>query len=56
MHDSCTILGVAAPFHPAFLEMTPLASQTEVNTAPLKRRTQLRRSIIEHKLDLKFSG
>jgi glutathione S-transferase len=54
VHNSCTILTFATAFRPAFLKMTPEAWQAEINKAPLKRRTEYKRSVIEHGLDSEF--
>jgi glutathione S-transferase len=48
VHNSCTILTFATAFRPAFLKMTPEAWQAEFNKAPLKRRAEYKRSVIEH--------
>jgi glutathione S-transferase len=56
VHNSCTILTFATAFRPAFLKMTPEAWQAEINKAPLKRRTEYKRSVIEHGLDSEFAG
>jgi glutathione S-transferase len=54
VHNSCTILTFATAFRPAFLKMTPEAWQAEINKAPLKRRAEYKRSVIEHGLDSEF--
>jgi glutathione S-transferase len=54
LHNSCTILTFATAFRPAFLKMAPEAWQAEINKAPLKRRAQYKRSVIEHGLDSEF--
>ena len=54
VHNSCTILTFATAFRPAFLKMTPEAWNAEINKAPLKRRTEYKRSVIEHGLDSEF--
>ncbi len=54
VHNSCTILTFATAFRPAFLKMTPEAWQAEISKAPLKRRAEYKRSVIEHGLDSEF--
>jgi glutathione S-transferase len=54
LHNSCTILTFATAFRSAFLKMAPEAWQAEINKAPLKRRAQYKRSVIEHGLDSEF--
>jgi glutathione S-transferase len=54
VHNSCTILTFATAFRPAFLKMTPEAWQAEINKAPLKRRAEYKRSVIEHGLESEF--
>jgi len=54
VHNSCTILTFATAFRPAFLKMAPEAWQAEINKAPLKRRAEYKRSVIEHGLDSEF--
>jgi len=54
VHNSCTILTFATAFRPAFLKMTPEAWQAEISKAPLKRRSEFKRSVIEHGLDSEF--
>jgi glutathione S-transferase len=54
VHNSCTILTFATAFRPAFLKMTPEAWQAEINKAPLKRRAEYKRSVIEHGLNSEF--
>jgi glutathione S-transferase len=54
LHNSCTILTFATAFRPAFLKMAPEAWQAEINKAPLKRRAEYKRSVIEHGLDSEF--
>ncbi len=48
VHNSCMILTFATAFRPAFLKMTRQAWQAEINKAPLKRRAEYKRSVIEH--------
>ena len=54
VHNSCTILTFATAFRPAFLKMPPEAWQAEINKAPLKRRAEYKRSVIERGLDSEF--
>jgi glutathione S-transferase len=54
VHNSCTILTFATAFRPVFLKMTSEAWQAEISNAPLKRRVEYKRSVIEHGLDSEF--
>jgi glutathione S-transferase len=54
VHNSCTIITFATAFRPRFLEMTREQWQAEINKAPLKRRAEYKRSVIEHGLDSEF--
>ena len=54
VHNSCTILTFATAFRPAFLKMPAAVWQAEINKAPLKRRAEYKRSVIEHGLDSEF--
>ena len=54
VHNSCTILTFATAFRPAFLKMPPAVWQAEINKAPLKRRAEYKRSVIERGLDSEF--
>jgi len=54
VHNSCTILTFATAFRPAFLKMPPEAWQAEISKAPIKRRAEYKRSVIEHGLDSEF--
>ena len=54
LHNSCTILTFATAFRPAFLKMPREVWLAEINKAPLKRRAEYKRSVIEHGLDLEF--
>jgi glutathione S-transferase len=54
LHNSCTILTFATAFRPAFLKMRREEWEAEFNKAPLKRRTEYKRSVIEHGLDSEF--
>jgi glutathione S-transferase len=55
MHNACTILTFATAFRPNFLKMTREAWLAEINKAPLKRRAEYKRSVIEHGLDSEFA-
>jgi len=55
MHNSCTIITFATAFRPNFLKMPREAWLAEINKAPLKRRTEYKRSVIEHGLDSEFA-
>jgi glutathione S-transferase len=54
LHNSCTILTFATAFRPNFLKMPRQAWLTQINKAPLKRRAEYKRSVIEHGLDSEF--
>jgi len=54
LHNSCTILTFATAFRPAYLKMPREAWLAEINKAPLKRRAEYKRSVIEHGLDSEF--
>ena len=54
LHNSCTILTFATAFRPNFLKMSREAWLAEINKAPLKRRAEYKRSVIEHGLDSEF--
>ena len=54
VHNSCTIITFATAFRPRFLKMTREQWQAEINKAPLKRRAEYKRSVIEHGLDSEF--
>ena len=54
MHNSCTILTFATAFRPRFLKMPREQWLAEINRAPLKRRAEYKRSVIEHGLDSEF--
>jgi len=56
VHNSCTILTFATAFRPNFLKVTREVWLAEINKAPLKRRTEYKRSVIEHGLDSEFAG
>jgi len=55
VHNSCTILTFATAFRPAFLKMPRETWLAEINKAPLKRRAEYKRSVIEHGLDSEFA-
>ena len=54
VHNSCTILTFATAFRPAFLKVSREVWLAEINKAPLKRRAEYKRSVIEHGLDSEF--
>jgi glutathione S-transferase len=54
LHNACTILTVATAFRPNFLKMPREAWLAEINKAPLKRRAEYKRGVIEHGLDSEF--
>jgi glutathione S-transferase len=54
MHNACTIMTFATAFRPNFLKMPREAWLAEINKAPLKRRAEYKRSVIEHGLDSEF--
>ena len=54
MHNSCTIMTFATAFRPRFLKMAREQWLAEINKAPLKRRAEYKRSVIEHGLDSEF--
>jgi glutathione S-transferase len=54
LHNACTILTFATAFRPRFLKMSREAWLAEINKAPLKRRAEYKRSVIEHGLDSEF--
>ena len=54
MHNACTIITFATAFRPRFLKMAREEWLDEINRAPLKRRTEYKRSVIEHGLDSEF--
>jgi glutathione S-transferase len=54
VHNSCTIITFATAFRPRFLKMSREQWLTEINKAPLKRRAEYKRSVIEHGLDSEF--
>ena len=54
MHNACTIITFATAFRPRFLKMAREEWLAEINKAPLKRRAEYKRSVIEHGLDSEF--
>jgi glutathione S-transferase len=54
MHNACTIMTFATAFRPRFLKMSRDQWLAEINRAPLKRRAEYKRSVIEHGLDSEF--
>ena len=54
LHNSCTIMTFATAFRPRFLKMPREQWLAEINKAPLKRRAEYKRSVIEHGLDSEF--
>jgi glutathione S-transferase len=54
LHNACTIMTFATAFRPNFLKMTRESWLAEINKAPLKRRAEYKRSVIEHGLDSEF--
>ena len=54
LHNACTIMTFATAFRPNFLKMPREVWLAEINKAPLKRRAEYKRSVIEHGLDSEF--
>ena len=54
MHNACTIMTFATAFRPNFLKLPREQWMAEINKAPLKRRAEYKRSVIEHGLDSAF--
>jgi glutathione S-transferase len=54
VHNSCTIITFATAFRPRFLKVPREQWLAEINKAPLKRRAEYKRSVIEHGLDSEF--
>ncbi|MGA8611119.1 MAG: glutathione S-transferase family protein [Xanthobacteraceae bacterium] len=54
VHNACTIMTFATAFRPRFLKMSREQWLAEINKAPLKRRAEYKRSVIEHGLDSEF--
>src|ERR1700722_19170440 len=53
-HNSCTIITFATAFRPRFLKVPREQWLAEIDKAPLKRRAEYKRSVIEHGLDSEF--
>jgi glutathione S-transferase len=56
VHNACTILTFATAFRPNFLKVPREVWLAEINKAPLKRRAEYKRSVIEHGFDSEFAG
>lgn len=54
MHNACTIMTFATAFRPRFLKMPREQWLAEINKAPLKRRAEYKRSVIDYGLDSEF--
>ena len=54
VHNSCTIMTFATAFRARFLKVPREQWLEEINKAPLKRRAEYKRSVIEHGLDSEF--
>jgi glutathione S-transferase len=54
VHNSCTIITFATAFRQRFLKVSREQWLAEINKAPLKRRAEYKRSVIEHGLDSEF--
>jgi glutathione S-transferase len=54
MHNACTIMTFATAFRPRFLKVPREQWLAEIEKAPLKRRAEYKRSVIEHGLDSEF--
>jgi glutathione S-transferase len=54
LHNACTILTFATAFRPNFLKVPREVWLAEINKAPLKRRAEYKRSVIEHGLESEF--
>src|SRR5271154_861030 len=54
VHNSCTIITFATAFRQRFLKLPREQWLAEINKAPLKRRAEYKRSVIEHGLDSEF--
>ena len=54
LHNACTILTFATAFRPNFLKVPREVWLAEINKAPLKRRAEYKRSVIEHGLNSEF--
>jgi glutathione S-transferase len=51
MHTSCTIITFATAFRARFTNMSREEWMAEIDKAPLKKRAEFKRSVIEHGLD-----
>jgi glutathione S-transferase len=54
VHNSCTIVTFATAFRARYLKLTREQWLAEIDKAPLKRRVEYKRSVIEHGLDSEF--
>jgi glutathione S-transferase len=54
VHNSCTIITFATAFRSRFQKVSREQWLAEINKAPLKRRAEYKRSVIEHGLDSEF--
>ena len=54
VHNSCTIMTFATAFRARFLKVPREQWLAEIDKAPLKRRAEYKRSVIEHGLDSEF--
>ena len=54
LHNACTILTFATAFRPNFLKAPREVWLSVINKAPLKRRAEYKRSVIENGLDSEF--
>jgi glutathione S-transferase len=54
MHNACTIITFATAFRPRFLKMPREQWLAEINKAPLKRRAEYKRSVIDQGLESEF--
>jgi glutathione S-transferase len=55
LHNACTILTFATAFRPNFLKVPREVWLAEINKAPLKRRAEYKRSVIDQGLDSAFA-
>jgi glutathione S-transferase len=53
-HNSCTTMTFATAYRPNFLKLTREAWQAEIDKAPLKRRAEAKRDVIENGLDSEY--
>jgi glutathione S-transferase len=54
LHNACTILTFATAFRSRFLDTLREIWMAEISKAPLKRRAEYKRSVIEHGLESQF--